>query len=325
MEAIMILSASRRTDIPAFYSEWFVNRIKEGYVYVRNPFNAKQISNVAITPEVVDCIVFWSKDPLPLMKKLDCFKDYKYYFQFTITPYDTDIEKNLRSKKEIIDTFIELSKRIGKEKVILRYDPIFLTDKYSLDFHKKSFEKLCKSVRGYTDRIVISYLDDYKKSTRNMKGINLLELTNDHIFEMAKFIGDAARGSMLEVETCAEGYDLSQFGIKHGKCIDKELIEKIVGYPIKKLNRDGNRELCLCDQSIDIGQYDSCVNGCVYCYANVNKEIARKNNSEHRVDSPILFGNYNDNEVKVRKDVCSWADNENRVLDSEQLRMGLYV
>jgi hypothetical protein len=309
----MILSVSRRTDIPAFYSEWFLNRIKEGYVYVRNPFNPRQISNVNIRPEVVDCIVFWSKDPLPLINKIKLLENYKYYFQFTITPYDSDIENNLRSKSEILKTFIELSKLIGKERVILRYDPILLTDKYTIDFHKRSFEKLCEKVNGYTERIVISYLDDYKKARRNMKEINLQEITMQQVWETAKFIGEAASIAKIEVETCAEEYDLTQFGIKRGKCIDGDLIERITGYKLKKLNKDGNRQLCLCDQCIDIGQYDSCINGCVYCYANVNKETAIRNHMEHSKASPILIGDYNEADVKVRKDVCSW-----RALEEEQ-------
>lgn len=317
----MILSVSRRTDIPAFYSEWFLNRIKEGYVYVQNPFNIKQISKVNIMPEVVDGIVFWSKDPLPLMKDIKRLKEYNYYFQFTITPYDNDIEQNIRSKKEIVNTFISLSELIGKERVILRYDPILLTDKYSIEFHKRSFEKLCERVSGYTNRIVISYLDDYKKVSRNMKELNIRKISTEQAYQIGKFISEIAQSFGINVESCAEEYDLEQFGINHGKCIDGELIEKISGYKLKSLGRDGNRQLCLCDQCIDIGQYDSCIHGCLYCYANANKEIAKRNYLEHSVDLPILVGEYDEMDVKARKDVCSW-----RLTDSgsdEQIRMNI--
>ncbi|WP_366934199.1 DUF1848 domain-containing protein [Caloramator sp.] len=312
----LILSVSRRTDIPAFYSEWFLNRMKEGYVYVKNPFNAKQISKINIRPDVVDCIVFWTKDSKPLMNYLDELKDYKYYFQFTITPYKKDIEPNLRNKSEIVDTFIELSKRIGKEKVILRYDPILLTDKYTLNYHKAAFSKLCQRVSGYTDKVIISFLDDYKKVSRNMKGIELKEMTEEDIYEISDYFSNVAGGYGLKIETCGEEIDLSKFGIEHGRCVDGELIEKIVGYKLKNLKRDGNRSACLCHECIDIGQYDTCAHGCLYCYANINKPKAEENYRAHNPKSPLLFGEYEEEYVTERKDVKSF-----RVEEVEQIRL----
>jgi len=299
----MILSVSRRTDIPAFYSEWFINRIKEGFVYVRNPFNAKQISRVKITPDVVDCIVFWSKDPLPLIRHLEALDKYSYYFQFTITPYDRDIEVNLRNKKEIIDTFIELSKLIGKDRIILRYDPILLSDRYTLDFHMRSFERLCERIATYTERVVISFLDDYKKVGRNLRHINLKRIDNEDIQKIGEQFSKTAEEFNLEIGTCAEPWDLSAYGIKHGRCIDSELIERISGNKLKNLKKDGNRSACLCHECIDIGQYDSCIHGCLYCYANVNKELAIRNNLSHQPLSPILFGSYDEATVKNRKGI----------------------
>ena len=139
----MIISASRRTDIPNYYSEWFYNRIKEGFLYVRNPMNAHQISEIKITPEIVDCIVFWTKNPLPMMSRLDELKDYPYYFQFTLTGYGKDVEANLPNKKtEMIPVFQELAEKIGKEKVIWRYDPIFFSDRYAKEYHLKAFQSI---------------------------------------------------------------------------------------------------------------------------------------------------------------------------------------
>lgn len=303
---ILILSVSRRTDIPAFYSEWFINRIKEGYVYVKNPFNAKQISRINIKPDVVDCIVFWTKDAKPLMNYLDELKDYNYYFQFTITPYKKDIEPNLRDKSEIVETFIELSNLLGRERVILRYDPILFTDIYTIDYHKKAFKKICERVSGYTNKVILSFLDDYKKVSKNMKNIKNQKIREEDIFEISDYFFNVAKEKGLVVETCGEVIDLSRYGINHGRCVDGELIEKITGYKLKNLKGDGNRNACLCHECIDIGQYDTCVHGCLYCYANINKNKAEENNKVHDKNSPLLSGDYSEEYVSERRDVKSF-------------------
>ena len=304
----MILSVSRRTDVPAFYSEWFINRIREGFVYVRNPFNANQISNVNIKSEVVDCIVFWTKNPKPLIPHLDELnkRGYKYYFQFTITPYQRDLEQNMVDKEEIIETFIQLSDKIGHDKVIWRYDPIVITAKYNEEYHLKEFSRLCQKLKSFTSKVVISFLDDYRKVSKNMKGLDVKELSSQDMFNMAQGLSLIAREQQLAIETCAEAIDLGSLGIGHGKCIDGDLIEKVTGYNIMhKDKRDNNRQECGCMKCIDIGQYDSCVHGCLYCYANVNKELAAKNKASHNPQSPILFGLYRDTDVKIRKDIQS--------------------
>ena len=173
----MIISASRRTDIPSYYSEWFFNRIKEKYVYVRNPINIRQVSKINLSAEFVDCIVFWSKNPEPMIDKLGLLKNYKYYFQFTLTSYGHDIEKNIPSKREkIFNAFKKLSDEIGSKKVIWRYDPIIITDKYTLDYHKKYFEKIAKTLNGYTERCIISFMYIYSKVKRNMKEIKFYDI-----------------------------------------------------------------------------------------------------------------------------------------------------
>lgn len=304
----MILSVSRRTDIPTFYSKWFINRIIDGYVYVRNPFNYHQISKVLITPENVDCIVFWTKNPRPMIDGLGKLDDmgYKYYFQFTITPYNNDIEKNIINKKEIIDTFIELSNRIGKKRIILRYDPVLLTELYDVEFHVKAFAVLCEKLNKYTERVVFSFLDDYNKSARNLKDIQLFEITERDMIFLAREFKKTTDRYGLRLETCAEKIDLKELGIEHGKCIDGDLIEEIIGYKINNKDKlDGNRQDCGCMKCIDIGQYDSCIHNCLYCYANVNKKMAMENYKSHNPESPILFGDYEEMQVKVRKDISS--------------------
>lgn len=305
----MILSVSRRTDIPAFYSEWFMNRIAEGFVFVRNPLYPNKISKVEITPDVVDCIVFWSKNPKPLLPRLPELDslEYKYYFQWTITAYREDVEPGVGNKEEIIQMILDLSARIGKERIILRYDPILITDSYSEEYHYKAFERLCGTVKEATNKIIISFVDDYRKNSRNLKELNIIPLKHEDMLRIAKELAAIASRYNLVVETCAEQIDLDDIGIKHGHCIDGDLIEKIIGHPImNKDKKDGNREYCGCMKSIDIGQYDSCIFNCAYCYANVNAEIAYRNYLSHDPNSPILIGEYEDENVTDRKDVKSW-------------------
>lgn len=306
----MILSVSRRTDIPAFYSEWFMNRIRDKYVYVRNPFNPNQVSKVNISPDVADCIVFWSKNPAPIMKHLKELNEinYKYYFQFTITPYSNDLEVNLGNKEKIVNTFIKLSDKIGKEKVILRYDPILITDKYNYNFHFEAFEKICEKLNEHTEKAVISFLDDYKKVTRNMRSIDLKEMDMRYI---AENFAKIAKKYNIPIETCAEGIELKEYGINHAKCIDGDLIERIIGCKLNdkdKNKKDGNREHCGCMKCIDIGEYDTCIHNCLYCYANENKKVAVNNFKLHDPKSPILSGEYEVSQVKERKDVKSYKD-----------------
>lgn len=286
-----------------------MNRIREGSVCVSNPFNANQISRINIKPDVVDCIVFWTKDAKPIMNKLSELDDrnYKYYFQFTITPYQNDIEQNIRDKKEIVNTFIELSNMIGKDRVILRYDPIFLTDKYSIDYHFRAFEALCLKLKDRTNKIIVSFLDDYKKVSRNMKGFNVKELNNEDLISISQGLVGIAGKFGLPVETCAESIDLNFLGINHARCIDGELIEEIINCPIMYKDKlDGNRSHCGCMKCIDIGQYDTCVHNCLYCYANVNKRKAANSFQLHDPQSPILVGSCVDRLIKDRKDVKSY-------------------
>ena len=174
----MILSASRRTDIPNYYSEWFINRIREGFLYVRNPMNAHQVSKINLSPDVIDCIVFWTKNPINMLGKLEELKPYMYYFQFTLTGYGRDVEPNLPHKREaLIPTFQRLSEQIGKERVIWRYDPIFLSDRYTVEYHIKAFEEIAASLAGYTDTVVISFIDFYKKTMRNTRTLAIQQMT----------------------------------------------------------------------------------------------------------------------------------------------------
>lgn len=287
----MILSVSRRTDIPAFYAEWFMERLRQKYVLVRNPFNIHNISRIPLSPENVDAIVFWTKNSKPIHKYLDEIDElgYKYYFQYTITPYKNDLEEKVQDKKEIVETFKKLSEKIGSEKVVLRYDPVILNDNYTIDFHKKAFAKLCDLLAPYTKKIIFSFLDDYKKISKNIKQLNIKEISAEEMYIMAEYFADTAKNYNLKIESCAEQIDLGRFGINHGKCIDDELIEKITGYKISA-GRDNQRNACGCIKCIDIGEYNTCMHKCLYCYANINKDAAFKNYKLHDNKSPLLIG-----------------------------------
>ena len=298
----MIISASRRTDIPTYYSDWFLNRIREGFVCVRNPMNIHQISKISLSPDVVDGIVFWTKNPIPMMKHLDELGDYMYYFQFTLNSYGKDIEANVPKKNDIlIPAFKDLSQRIGAERVIWRYDPILLTSKYTIDYHVNYFNEIAKRLSGYTKKCVISFVDLYRNTKSNTKDLGLLPLTSSEMFELAERLVEIANKNNLIVESCAEKINLEQFGIAHGHCIDCNLFEQLLGYKLD-LEKDKNqREECGCMASIDIGMYNTCQNGCRYCYANYSAKSVANNCGIHDPLSPLISGNIQpDDTVKER-------------------------
>lgn len=298
----MILSVSRRTDIPAFYTEWFFNRLKEGFVLVRNPMNFNQVSEVNITPDVIDCIVFWTKDPTNIINDLDKLNQYKYYFQVTINPYDKSIEKNVPAKSNIIKSFQTLSEKIGKEKVIWRYDPIILTDVIDIDYHEKYYNILASKLAGYTEKCVISFVDLYEKSKRNMKNMGLFKIDNKQMVLISEKLLRIAKKYDIKLESCCEEVDLSRIGISHSKCIDEDLISKIVGQKLNIKKDKNQRIICGCAESIDIGAYNTCRHGCLYCYANYSDKSIENNILKHDVNSPMLIGNKSEEDkVTVRK------------------------
>ncbi|HEX3075424.1 MAG TPA: DUF1848 domain-containing protein [Lachnospiraceae bacterium] len=299
----MILSVSRRTDIPNYYSDWFYERVKAGHLYVRNPFNFHQVSRIDITPEVVDCIVFWSKNPRNMMKRLDELDQFQYYIQFTLTGYGIDIEPNLPSKREVlIPAFQELSEKIGKEKMIWRYDPILINNRYTLEYHRKAFQEIAKSLNGCTQKVVISFIDFYAKTRKNMQILGIDEIDDQTKLSLARSLSEIAKENGMTIESCAEQIDLTTAGIMHGSCIDRDMIERIVGCPIKCSKDRNQRAECGCVESIDIGFYDTCMNGCKYCYANRNDRKVMENSKKYNADSPILCGEItNEDTISTRK------------------------
>lgn len=298
----MILSVSRRTDIPAFYSDWFFNRLRAQFVDVRNPMNRHQVSRVSLRRDVVDCIVFWTKNPEPMFGRLDELAGYDYYFQFTINPYDKQLETNVAVKQSIIDTFKTLSDKIGRKRVVWRYDPILLSDNISTDYHVRYFEEIAKRLCGYTERCVISFVDLYKKTLRNVQGTGVREPDETEMRAIARELARIAGRYNIAVCSCAEKIDLSVEGIRHGQCIDQALISDIIGCAIDAKKDKNQRKECGCVESIDIGQYNTCGHGCLYCYANFNKTAAMEQIAKHDPQSSLLIGKLEEGDiVKPRK------------------------
>ncbi|MBE5923550.1 MAG: DUF1848 domain-containing protein [Lachnospiraceae bacterium] len=286
----MILSVSRRTDIPAFFSEWFYKRISEGFYMVRNPMNTRQISKVNIKPDVVDCIVFWTKNPKPMLARLNELEAYKYYFQYTITGYGKEMEPHVPDLHELIETFQNLSDKIGQDRVIWRYDPIIFSYEYTTEYHLKRFKEVAEQLKGFTKKCVISFVDIYtSKNMSNMNDIHYKEISNDAINQFAKSLAEIAKDNGMVVGTCAEKIDLSFCGIEHNSCIDKNLIESIIGYELK-VGPDGQRSECRCVKCDEMGAFDTCLHGCKYCYANYREAVVRENARKYDISSPILCG-----------------------------------
>lgn len=302
----MILSVSRRTDIPNYYSDWFLNRVKAGFLYVRNPFNAHQISKINISPNVVDCIVFWTKNPENMLPKLNDLGNYNYYFQFTLTGYGKDIEPGLPDKREhLISVFQELSKRIGHKRVIWRYDPILLNEAYTIEYHIKAFEIIAEKLKGCTDKVIISFIDLYTKTKRNTENLNIKCPSTEEMFKIATEMAQIAMNNNMTIESCAEHIDLHKCGIKHGACIDKNLIQNLIGYELSG-NKDKNqRPECGCFESIDVGTYNTCRNGCRYCYANYSDERVSQNIYSYDAASPLLCGRVHETDIITERKVKS--------------------
>ena len=296
----MILSVSRRTDIPAFYTDWFINRIKAGFVHVRNPMNYHQVSKVSLAPDVIDCMVFWTKNPTPILDKLKLISNYNYYFQVTINAYDKKIERNVPETNIIINTFQNLSMKIGKQKMIWRYDPIFYTSGIDLSYHLKKFSMIASQLTGFTNRCVISFADVYRKTERNMRCLQ--PLNEDMMLEMGAHLSAIAKSFDMEIIACSESVDLSPVGIGNAKCIDDSLISAIIGQKIYVDKDKNQRSECGCVTSVDIGAYNTCKHGCLYCYANYSDTSVKNNTLKHNPHSPFLIGDKEpDDKVTDRK------------------------
>ncbi|MFO7568981.1 MAG: DUF1848 domain-containing protein [Smithellaceae bacterium] len=286
----MIISCSRRTDIPAFYSDWFFNRLQAGFVEVRNPRNPGQIKTVSLLPDFMDGFVFWTKNPAPMLPKLDLLNDYPFYFHFSLTPYGSDIEPHLPPKSECLDTFRRLSDAISPRRAIWRYDPVVFSRNIGLAYHEDAFGNLARQLAGFTKRCVISFVDLYRHIAKRMAAISLRAPDEDETRQLGNLISEIAASFGITVETCAEQIDLSADGIKHARCIDDRLMSEISGKPLFLPKDRYQRKVCGCVASVDIGAYNTCGHQCAYCYANISQKQIEQNRSRHHDRSPLLIG-----------------------------------
>ena len=294
----MILFASGRTDIPAFYSNWFINRVKAGFVDVRNPFNQKLVSRIYFSD--VDLIMFCSKNPLPMINKLDILK-VPVLFHVTITSYGKDIEPNIPDKRLIIEGVKKLSLVLGIDNVVVRYDPIFLSDKYNVDYHIKAFDKLCKNLNGYVNKIIVSFMDEYKNVRSNKNILKYRAFTREDYKKIGEAFSKSAHDNGMSVQTCFEDEDLTQYGFVKGECLSHELAYILTGKKFKSSNVRKEKK-CECVQMVDIGDYNSCMHMCKYCYANYDEKAVSSNFERHDDNSSLLIGSIQrDDVIKVRK------------------------
>jgi len=298
----VIISASRRTDIPAFYADWFINRIRAGFCTVPNPFNRQQISRVSLLPEDVDVIVFWTRNPKPLIPNLDELdqRGYRYYFQYTLLGYPREIDAKSPNREIAIAAFQELAQRIGPERLIWRYDPIVFSQLTGVEYHIENYARIAKALRGSTFRSVISVMDLYAKIRKrvdrmNAQGVGVVDYTgkpSQRFDELMESFVSIATENGMQIQSCAEELDLTVYAIHPGKCIDDDYIHSTFGIEVGRKKDPSQRKACGCVVSKDIGMYDSCLFGCQYCYATGNFERALENYGQHDPQSPSLVGWY---------------------------------
>lgn len=284
----MIISASRRTDIPAFYSEWFMNRIRAGFCRVTNPFNARQVSRISLDPRDVDLIVFWTRNPSPLLphlQELDA-RGYRYVFQYTLLDYPRAMEAATPPLETSLAVFRELSRRIGPQRIVWRYDPILATNLTDGSFHRERYERIAEALRGSTRRSVVSIMERYRKVERRLKtlqtqGIRLLELSGEAWDALLGDLARIARKNEMVLSACAQERNLTSLGIEGSRCIDGEELSRIFDLQLDSRKDPSQRPFCGCSLSKDIGAYDTCVFGCVYCYATISLDKARSNKERH--------------------------------------------
>lgn len=299
----MILFVSGRCDIPAFFSQWFFHRLHAGFVDVRNPFNPHQISRILLKESTIDVIIFCTKNPIPMLPRLHEIP-FPYIFHITLTPYHNDMEKNVANKKEIIKAIKCMSEQIGKDRVIVRYDPILLNETYTIHYHVRAFDRMCQQLQDYIHTIIISFVDMYQNTKRNMDRMKLKEIKEQDMHEIGQQFGRIAKKYHIKVQTCAEQIDLSAYGIKQGECMNLEDISKAIGHTFEPPKGKGVRDqLCGCLASVDIGDYNCCPHECLYCYANYDAQKIQKRILLHDEFSSVLLGHIEETDhITIRED-----------------------
>jgi hypothetical protein len=306
----MIINVGQRTDIPAFYSRWFYNRVKEGYVYVRNPFYPKLVTKYVLDPKTVDILCFCTKNPAPMLDRLEEIKAFRQFWYVSITPYGKDIEANVPDKHAVIESFKALSRLNGNKATAWRYDPILINERYTISYHLRAFEAICKELEGYTRLCVFSFIQLYEKTKKNFPSAR--EVSKQEKETLIKAMAEIASKYGLSLLSCHEEDPvLEEYGVDTKGCFRKEILEEALGIkldipPSKSFAREG----CKCLLSHDIGEYNSCLHECIYCYATYDAQVAKANAKRHDETSPILLGKLEKDDILKECKEGSWLSKQ---------------
>jgi Domain of unknown function (DUF1848). len=292
----MIINTGGRTDTVRYYCPWLLKRFEEGYVLSRNPLFPNKVTRYELTPDKVDCVVFCSKDFAPILPHIGKIAErFAIYCHYTISAYGKDVEPGVPSIEKSIDTLLSLAAIVGKEKIAWRYDPVLLTEKYTVERHHDTFERMASRIAGKVDRCIFSFVEMYKKLEVNMPEI--IPLAVEDMDALAEGFGRTAKKHGIHLQTCGTNGDFSRYSIASSGCMTLDMLGKANDLSFRKLKHKGMRQGCHCIESRDIGAYDTCLNGCKYCYANKSPAKARENYKLHDGNSPLLLGHVEDTDI----------------------------
>ncbi len=303
----MILNTGCRTDIPAFYSTWFYNRIKEGFVCTRNPYRPELVRKYQLSPDVVDVLCFCTKNPQPMLPRLKELKEFRQFWFVTLTPYGKEIEPHVPDKKEVLSSILELSSVVGEKAIGWRYDPIFLTEKYSISYHLRAFEKIASILQNHVGFCVISFLDLYVKTKRNFPSAREVGTKEQEYLTLK--LAEIGLKYGIKVRTCCEDSLLAKYGVDVSGCRTKEVLEAATNcrFVVPK-NVKSPRTKCNCLLGSDIGRYNTCPHACVYCYANEDQRRVQENRKSHDPNSPFLIGGFREGDKVIEARQVSYLD-----------------
>ena len=302
----MIINTGQRTDIPAFYADWLANRLKAGFVLVRNPYNPKSVTRYRLTPDVADCIGFCTKNPEPMLKYMDLLKPFHQFWYVTVTPYGREIEPFVPNKLQVLESFKRLSDTVGVHRIGWRYDPVLISGSWPVERHIKAFEYMAKTLSGYTRTAVISFIDLYEKTKRNFPEAK--PVRHEDRLTLGKAFVEIGKQHGMTIRPCAEGTELARFGADCGGCMTVSMYEKAVGQRLKAPGKAPARRECACYLGCDIGAYNTCGHLCRYCYANHDADAVRQNMRRHDPESPLLIGHLTPDDQVHEAEQESWID-----------------
>jgi DNA repair photolyase len=285
----MILNTGMRTDIPAFFSRWFYERVRAGEVLVRNPYYPQQVTRYRLSPEVVDCLCFCTKNPAPMLDRLEELREFRQFWFVTVTPYGQDVEPGVPETGQVLASVRELARAVGPQAVSWRYDPIFLTEKYDLDFHIRAFSAMAAQLQGAVDQCVISFLDLYEKTKRNFPEGRAVAPADQQT--LASEFVRVGKQYGITIRSCCEDAALASCGVDVDGCMTQAVLERAMGVKLEvPKGIRPPRQQCSCLMGNDIGAYNTCPHGCRYCYANEDQALVRQNLRRHDPSSPFLIG-----------------------------------